>query len=533
MRAKDIKMLRKVVIFFIIFFISAENIFSQHVKDRPRLVLILLLDNLTTEQLDIVRNRCGNDGFNRILRGTEFRQAYYDAGGNYAGKNLATLFTGATSATHGIVAENWIDRLSNKTIHAIYVENDTVASSVKTNILCSTIAQEIRKIYNDKPLIYSIGFDPDKLMWISGAEGQEKSIWFDSRTGNMTANFEVDSTSWIFDFNEKHFPNLYLDKIWAPKYDINDYHELKYFGNTTDRTFYYTLKSLPGLPPYARIVGSPQGNMMMRDFVATTLFCTELGRDDIPDILTVQFSATPSCGTKLQPIDAETEDLLLCLDENIASLLKVIDERVGMEHTLVVLTSAQGNYDLSGTLTDQWKSRGVVSLRRSTALLNLYLMALYGQENWVRNYTPSAIYLDREICEKRGVSFDTLVDKSCEFLLQVKGIAQAFDIRKFGLLNADSPILEMLSHNLNPKRSGDIILWLEPGWAEEMDNGEQNLQLWGREYVPLVFYGWQVEHGTIFDKHSMTDVAPTLSTYLNVPYPDGCSGEPIGLTKKK
>lgn len=65
-------------------------------SEKPRLVLWLVVDNLSNEQLRIVLPRLGNDGFKRLLNGgTQMSYAYYDAGGNYAGKNMATLFTGA------------------------------------------------------------------------------------------------------------------------------------------------------------------------------------------------------------------------------------------------------------------------------------------------------------------------------------------------------------------------------------------------------------------------------------------------------
>ncbi len=511
-------------------------------SEKPRLVLIFLIDNLNNEQLDIVRSRCGRDGINRIFgQGTQLREAYYDAGGNFAGKNLASLFTGAPAATHGIVGEQWIDYFSNKKIHAAYGDAytqsghiDTLARPSNKMLLCSTIGNEIRKIYNDKAKIVSIGFDPDKLMWASGVGMAEPIAWFDTRTGTMQCrNMPQDSATWLSAFNDKHLADLYLDKFWAPKFDIVDYHEWRYFNQgAAQRTFYYPLTASPGLPKYARIVGSPQGNTFMRDFAVNVLLNTDMGRDDVPDVLTIQFSATPACGKKLQPIDAETEDLLLCLDDNIASILKVIDQFIGMDNTLVIFTSAQGGYDISNTTTPQWQSRGVVSLRRSTALLNLYLMALYGQGNWVRNYSSCAVYLDRKLCDEKKVVWDEIVSRSCDFLMQVQGIAQAIDARNLSSIYYDLPIAEALRRNYHAKRSGDILLWLEAGWAEETDDGRQMQQLWGREFVPLAFYGWKVPRAAIYDRHNMIDVAPTICTYIRTPLPNGCSGQPIPVVKK-
>lgn len=511
-------------------------------SEKPRLVLIILVDNLNNEQLEIVRSRCGNDGINRILNhGSQFRNAYYDAGSNFSGKNLASFFTGAPASTHGIVGENWVDNFSNKRINAIYGDAydraghiDSTAVPQNGMLLCSTIGNEIRKIYNDKAKIFSIGFNPQELMWSSSTRQAEPTMWFDTRSGQMVSiGFEPDTTNnWLNEFNSKRIADLYLTKIWAPRSDIVDYHEWRYFNSgSQQRTFYYQLNSNKK-DKYSLVAGSPYGNSLIRDLVASAIICEGLGKDDIPDILTIEFTATPSCGKKSQPIDAETEDMLLCLDDNISSLLKVIDYDIGMDNTLVVFSAAQGCYDIANTDSEQWKSKGAVSLRRATALLNLYLMALHGQGQWVRNYSSGAIYLDRKLADERKIQWDSLLNETTDFLLQVAGIGNAIAAKNLSTIYSDSPIVNAMRRNYNPKRSGDILISLEPGWAEEQDDGTQLTQLWGREFVPLTFYGWKVPRSIYYDSYPMTDVAPTICSFIRVNVPNGSSGELLPLVSE-
>lgn len=510
--------------------------------EKPKLVLLILIDNLNNEQLEIVRQKCGQNGFNRICTfGTQLSNAHYDAGGNYAGKNLATLFTGAPASTHGIVAEQWVDNLTSKKVHAIYgaaYDNaghlDTAAIPHNGNLLCSTIGNEIRKIYNNKAQFISLGFNPNLLMWSSGTNIKEPVIWFDNKSGMfMSQNINNDTIQGIVsDFNSKHMADIYMSKTWSPMHDISEYHEWRYFNKGNEqRTFYYPLKQEGTRQRYARLAGSPYGNQLVRDMAASVLLCGDFGKDEVPDMLTVQFTATPSCGHKMQPIDAETEDLLLRLDENIASLLKVIDHSIGMDNTLVVLTSAQGCYDVANTDTEHWKSWGTVSLHRTTALLNLYLMALHGQAKWVRNYASGEIYLSKKICEEKKVSFDTLLDESAQFMKQVAGIGDAVVAKQLPYIYSDSPVIETMRRNYHPQRSGDILLSLNPGWAEEQDDGSELTQLWGKEYVPLIFYGWKVPRNIIYERHNMADVAPTICSFIKVSVPNGCSGVQIPIVK--
>lgn len=512
--------------------------------EKPKLVLFLVVDNLNNQQVDIVRSQCGSKGFNRLFYdGRQLTDAYYDAGGNFAGKNLATLFTGAPAATHGIVASQWIDNFSGKKIDAIYGDVppsgafDTLAAPHNGALLCNTIVNEIRKIYNDKAKIFSIGFDPKMLVWSSGTLAGEPFLWLDARSGKArTANVSSAATiKWVDEFNSKDIASVYRAKTWAPRKDITDYHQCRFFPETIKgENFYHPLSATsPRMPRFGAVMGSPYGNDLIRDLAAYALTFEEMGKDDIPDVMLVQFSATPAVGEKPQPLDPETEDMLLGLDSNIASLLQMIDGTIGMDNTLVVFTAAQGAYDVANSTSPQWAERGYVSLRRATALLNLYLMALHGQAQWVKGYTPGAVYMDKELAEKMKVDFDALLTESADFLTQVKGIGEAIPARKFSTFVSSSPVIEAMRRNYHPKRSGDILLHLEPGWAEEQDDGSKLTQLWGGEFVPLVFFGWKIQRGVVYERHNMTDVAPTICSFIKTGIPDGCSGKPIDLGVKR
>lgn len=510
-------------------------------SETPRLVLILLVDNLTNEQLNLLSEKFCSDGLKRILyQGTRIDGAYYDAGGNYVGKNLATLYTGAPASTHGIVGRSWLDPKNGKRISAIYGdaynirgEIDTAATPKNGLLLCSTIGNEIRKMYNNTAKIYSVGFDPEMLMWTSGTNIPEPTIWFDTHTGHMeTLNISADTTQrWIDDFNSKGLADNYTTKIWAPRNDILTYHEWRYFPESTDnRTFYYQLAPpATATDKYSLVAGSPWGNSLLRDFAVSLLLNENLGRDNIPDVLTLQFNATPSCGHKKQPLDAETEDLLLNLDENIASLLRVIDHYIGMQNTLIVLTSASGIYDIANTTSQQWQSRGAVSLHRITALLNLYLMALHGQGKWVSGFSGNDIYLNHQLADERKIDFDTLLVQTAQFLTEVQGVANSIIGKQLPTLYTSLPVVDVMRANYHPKRSGDIIVYLEPGWAMEQTDGSQIAQQWGYEYVPLAFYGWKIPRNMLYQRHNMADIAPTICTYLRVGMPNACSGTPIQL----
>ena len=51
--------------------------------------------------------------------------------------------------------------------------------------------------------------------------------------------------------------------------------------------------------------------------------------------------------------------------------------------------------------------------------------------------------------------------------------------------------------------------------------------------MPLLWYGWRIQHESSAEKVEITDIAPTISDWLNISYPSGCTGNPITVIPLK
>ena len=84
----------------------------------------------------------------------------------------------------------------------------------------------------------------------------------------------------------------------------------------------------------------------------------------------------------------------------------------------------------------------------------------------------------------------------------------------------------------HPRRSGDLLVILEPGWYEfgkgsspvGTTHGEWNPY---DAHIPLLFFGWKVKHGSTSREVHITDIAPTVTQMLHIQQPNACVGEPI------
>ena len=85
-----------------------------------------------------------------------------------------------------------------------------------------------------------------------------------------------------------------------------------------------------------------------------------------------------------------------------------------------------------------------------------------------------------------------------------------------------------LRNSIHKNTAGDVILTLMPGWLEIDDQsnpvGESNELI---SYLPIWFYGAKLPVTKITRQHQVTDIAPTISKILNIPFTNANLGEPV------
>ena len=92
---------------------------------HPRLVIILVVDQLRADYLDRYRADFKGRGFRLFLdKGAYFEDCYYDYANTKTAPGHATLGTGAYTDGHGISANAWWDLTRNKTRPVTAVEDD-------------------------------------------------------------------------------------------------------------------------------------------------------------------------------------------------------------------------------------------------------------------------------------------------------------------------------------------------------------------------------------------------------------------------
>jgi hypothetical protein len=150
----------------------------------------------------------------------------------------------------------------------------------------------------------------------------------------------------------------------------------------------------------------------------------------------------------------------------------------------------------------------------------------------VKDMLDYRIVLHKENIRELGLDEQAVRDAIVEAVLKLPHVSFAFDFKKAATAPVPEILRERALKGYHHDRSGDIIFMLEPGYYS-FGKGSSPVGTthgtWNPydAHIPLLFYGWKVEHGSTSREVHITDIAPTVCQKLHIQQPNACVGEPI------
>ena len=248
------------------------------------------------------------------------------------------------------------------------------------------------------------------------------------------------------------------------------------------------------------------------------------GRNKTTDMLCVGYYAGNYEHSPEWERPIEQQDIYCRLDRNIAELIRAVEEKVGVGNALFVITStgyADAHRPDSKLFT---LPAGELKMERYCALLNIYLGALYGKDNYVEGSYLNEIYLNHALIEKRQMKMTELLDRCTEFLCQVSGVKRVHTSLALLSGTADAEV----RGSYNADRSGDLILEVAPGWTLVDERWNERVY-YNRTHVPvpIIFYGAGFDAQWNRTPVSVESIAPTIAHILRISAPNACSTRPL------
>ena len=540
--------------FSILFLILSFGSLTQK-NTAPKLVVGIVIDQMCYDYLYRFYDRYGNDGFKKLMsKGTNCRNMHYNYVPTYTGPGHASIYTGTTPDNHGIVANDWLDRNTGKLLNCV---SDTMVNSVGTsnssgkfspkNLISNTFTDEL-KLANPNSKVIAISIK-DRGAILPGGHLSDGSYWYDSKSGQMVTStfYKNELPQWVADFNAKKYPVSYMSQTWNTLYPIESYQHPDntdyeaILSTKTAPVFPYKLAEISGEKPNLSLfTATPFANTYLTDLAIEALKAENLGKDGNSDVLSVSYSTPDILGHAFGPYSVEVEDMYLRLDMEIARLIKELEKTVGKDNFILFLTADHAAVPVPKYLTDRNLPGGYVYLTEKTDKLKADVATQFGAE-LILGEENNNIYLNNDLIREKGINKE-------ELELYIAGEIKNWDgVKSVYTSNELSNPFPMYDWNQMVKlgymnfRSGDIIFILQPGYlpkgthSETSHRGTSHGSSFNYDtHVPLLWYGKGIKAGEIFEKLDITDIAATLTHFLNLQNTNAMTGKPIlPLLKKK
>jgi hypothetical protein len=263
----------------------------------------------------------------------------------------------------------------------------------------------------------------------------------------------------------------------------------------------------------------------------------KLGSGDGPDLLAVSLSATDLIGHLYGPNSHEALDALLRLDRALGRFLAFLEAEIGKDRIVVALTGDHGVLPLPEWLAETGRDRCPEEASRvRTRWLHLGLFwelhktftpILALPKDWVVFAGFFQVGVNRAVAREQEVEVEAIVEAVERHLEAKPFIAEAWTAEE--LEQSESEIARLYRNSRDPKRSGDLLIQLEPTCVISQfpwGASHGSPYLYDRA-VPILFWGSGIEPARVAGPAATIDIAPTLAQRIGLTPPGDLDGRPL------
>ncbi len=446
-----------------------------------RLGVIVVVDQMKPEYLD--RSDLTDGGFRRLRReGAVFSQARHLHLPTETAPGHAAISTGRSPSVHGIVANDWYDRVSGSDTYCVA---DSVFGIGPEHLQGPTLADAL-KAAEPKARVFSVS-GKDRAAVILGGRKADVALWFDRFKGEFTTSSYYRRPSWLAAFNAG----------------------LKTKG---------LLPSVNGRVA-KDLIASPAYDAAL-ELLAVELIARErVGKGAATDLLLVSFSGTDLVGhrygTEIPEMDAQLKSLDAILGRLMASA-----EKASGGSLALALSSDHGAIPAPEDASGQASGVRRLNWMNFGTDLEKALQAKWPLKDarWIVSNQIPHLYLNSRAAAERGLEWHTFLASAAKVLAAVDGLDSVIVPGTRGTRFDDQ-----LRRSYDPSRSGDLIAIMAKGvLLHDQAPGTSHGTLWDYDArVPLVFWGRGVRAGVVDAPAATVDLAPTLGRLLGLDYPLG------------
>ena len=514
---------------------------SASEPERARLLVGIVVDGLESDYLELLRDRFGEGGFRRLEReGLTIANADYGMPMD-AASATAILVTGSSPSLSGVSSAERYDRETLRPV-SVYADASVLGNFTTTPyspaaLRLSTLSDEARIADGGTNLVYAVGIDPAQVIALGG-HAANASIWLDDKSGNWASSTYFGELPNVVSLRNRTNPlSLRMDTMsWTPTLAPADFPALPDYLRSYPFRYVFPKANPKRLDMFK---ASPIANREVNELALELLSSLKMGEHDgVTDVLNIAYSLEPYTFGKNPDTRMELMDSYIKLDRNLEQLFNSIDSRVGLGNTVVYLAATPPT-GRSKRDDERWNiPYGEFSTRRAVSLLNVYLIARYGNGDYISAYHNRQFFLNRELLSSLNLDIEAVSADAAAFLARMTGVDRAYTLTQIVAGQAGEHS-EVLRRNTFIPHSGDITVEIAPGFeiiddynATTATDAPRVVERAVAATAPVLIMAPGVVPAEIGTPVDARVVAPTVARILRIRSPNGAALPPLSLPRK-
>ena len=489
--------------------------YSSAYNARPKLVVIIVIDQFRGDYLERYRDQWGEGGFRLLLEhGADFTDCNYNYANTRTAPGHATLLTGAYSNGHGIMANEWWDAQKKATVAAADDDQTKLVGipggapgASPHNLLADTLGDELKLATQGKSRVFGIALK-DRASVLSAGFAADGAYWIDRATGVWITStyYRSELPKWAQDFNSNKRAEKYLNQEWK---DSN--------GNVLRTT-----KPVDGKADnFYDLVGStPLANDYEFEFARELTTYEKLGNGPATDLLIISLSAIDILGHKVGPDSPEMQAMVLATDRQLAGFFEFLGHQIGLANIWIALSADHGIAPLPRVAAGLRLPAVNIPADKMRAQVNSGLSArLSHPAEYVKQFDYPVAWLNPEAFAAVKVN-EQDAERYVGDALKQAGLRSYYT--RSQLERGDAPNTELglkYLHSYSPL-AGWYVLGVPPPFAIGFVGGTDHASPYNYDtHVPLAFYGLPFQAGTYRTHAEPVDLVATLASLLGINVP--------------
>lgn len=432
----------------------------------------------------------------------------------------AVLLTGSIPAVDGVVANEWYERETGKTVTSVsddatkLIGGSGGIGSSPRRLVGTTLGDEMKATGPADTEVIGISLK-DRAAILPAGHAANAAYWFEHESGQFVTSdyYMKELPAWVQAFNKSNAANRYASVKWMP------------FDAAPGASPFLRLPALIGKPYYEAMIATPYGNEMLEAFAEDALKDEHLGRHSGTDVLTVSFSSNDLLGHQVGPDAPEVRDMCIQTDRVLGRFLQAVETEAGTGNYVVVFTSDHGVAPKPEELTKRGIPAGRFSAAEVARAIESALSEKYGPGKWILGSAELAPYLNRDLLREKHAALAEAEEIAADAVRKLPYIFRVYTSEQLEHENlAADPIGTLMQRGYYRGRAADLFIVQKPYWLASKQGTSHGTPFKYDTHVPMIFFGRGIRPGRYDENVRTADIAPTLAALLGVNTPSGSVG---------